>query len=152
MILSFQSFLKNFGQTIESIVRITLLSRIKVKLPPEIKKNAQAIILGNGPSLQHDLDTYPDFLVRKDLICVNHFPKTELFEAIQPSIFITGAPDLWLDDIEEKYVKQSKELFEAMNKKTNMAAVIFYSFRSKETLQMAKSDFRQLKHHHLLLQ
>jgi hypothetical protein len=132
MILAFQSFLKNLGQTIESIVRIILLSRIKVKSPCEIKKNDQVVILGNGPSLQHDLNTYPHFLPGKDLICVNHFPKTELFEAIQPSIFITGAPDLWLDDIEEKYVKQSKELFEAMNKKTNWPLSFFIPFEAKK--------------------
>lgn len=132
MILKFQTFLQKLGQTLESLIRITLLSRLRVRFPDDIKTHDSIVILGNGPSLQSDLQNYPDFLLHKNLICVNHFPKTDLYEELKPSIFITGAPDLWLDDIEERFVKQSKELFNNINQKTTWPLALFIPFEAKK--------------------
>lgn len=132
MILKFQSFLKKLGQTFESFIRIALLSRFNTRFPKDIKSMDSLIILGNGPSLQSDLQNHQDFLLHKDLICVNHFPKTQLYELLKPSIFITGAPDLWLDDIEDRFVNQSKELFDSLNKKTTWPLALFIPFEAKK--------------------
>lgn len=132
MILKIQAFIKNFGQTTESLIRIVLLSKFKIETISNIKKNDDALILGNGPSLRNDLKNYPEFLNNKDLICVNHFPKTDLYEKLQPSIYVTSAPDLWLDDIEEKYVAQSKELFDIMNQKTTWLISFFIPYEAKK--------------------
>ncbi len=132
MILRIQSFLKRLGQTVESIIRIILLSKFKIIIPEKSKIFDEVILLGNGPSLNRDLNLHQSFLKNKDLICVNHFPKTELYEKLKPSIFITGAPDLWLDDIEEKFVKQSKELFSSINQKTTWPLSFFIPHEAKK--------------------
>lgn len=138
MVLKIKSFLTKLGQTGESLIRLILLSKFKVETKNITKKNDTVLILGNGPSLRNDLTSYPEFLNNKDQICVNHLPKTDLYEKLKPSIYVTGAPDLWLDDIEEKYVVQSKELFEAMNKKTSWPLSFFIPYEAKKHLRWQK--------------
>ncbi len=135
--LSIKAFLQKLGQTLESILRIVLLSKFKVD-KHEKPSTTEILILGNGPSLTDDLKNYPTFLTNKTLICVNHFPKTDLYQKLKPSIYITGAPDLWLDDIEEKYVTQSKELFEAMQNKTTWPIAFYIPFEAKKNLRWQK--------------
>ncbi len=129
--LSIKAFLQKLGQTFESILRIVLLSKFNISIPCKLKYD-EILILGNGPSLTSDLTKYPEFLTNKELICVNHFPKTDLYKKLQPAIYITGAPDLWLDDIEEKYVSQSKELFDVMSKKTTWPILFFIPIEAKK--------------------
>ncbi len=132
MILKFQSFLQKLGQTFESFIRIALLSKLGVRIPKGIKNHDALIILGNGPSLKNEIETQIDFLSGKDLICVNHFPKTNLYEKLRPSFFVTGAPDLWLDDIEDKFVAQSKILFDVIKHKTMWPLTLFIPFEAKK--------------------
>jgi hypothetical protein len=132
MILSIQSFLKKLGQTIESIVRILLLSRLVAKFDVKKKTSDAVIIMGNGPSLLQDITEYKEFLAGKDLVCVNHFPKTELYQQLQPATFVTAAPDLWLDHIDEKFVKQSRQLFEQIFLKTSWPLAFFIPFEAKK--------------------
>ncbi len=135
MVLKIKAFLTQLGQTIESIIRIVLLSKFNIDTKSTKRKNDGVLILGNGPSLRNDLTNYPKFLNHKDLVCVNHFPKTELYEKLQPAIYVTGAPDLWLDDIEEKYVTQSKALFDVMNQKTSWPLAFFIPYEAKKHLR-----------------
>lgn len=132
MVLKIKSFLTKLGQTTESIIRIVLLSKFKIEFKNILRKNDEVLILGNGPSLRDDLNKYPKFLDHQDLVCVNHFPKTDLYEQLKPSIYVTGAPDLWLDDIDEKYVIQSKELFDAMRKRTTWPLSFFMPFEARK--------------------
>jgi len=132
MILRIQSFLKCLGQTAESVIRILLLSKFKVRLKSISIKQQEVIILGNGPSLTDDLENNIGFLKNKDLVCVNHFPKTELYERLRPSYFVTSAPDLWLDNIEPKFVKSSKKLFEQINMKTCWPLTLFIPLEAKK--------------------
>ncbi len=138
MILQIQAFLKHLGNTIESVIRIVFLSKLRLDLSSKGKENSEILVLGNGPSLQDDLQNYPQFTKGKDLVCVNHFPKTPLYEKLKPVIYITGAPDLWLDDIEEKYVEQSKELFDAMRQKTNWPLSLYIPYEAKKHMRWQK--------------
>ena len=130
MVLRVQSFLSNLGAVISSIVRIVLLSSWRVQLA---KRNRDTcVILANGPSLGKSINENKDFLQDKDLICVNHFPSTEYYEQLRPSYYVTSAPDLWLDEIDEFFVNQSNGLFTTMDEKTSWPLFFHIPYESRK--------------------
>jgi hypothetical protein len=129
IVLSIQNFIKKLFQVVESVIRILLMSKFNSSLP-QTKKSPECIILGNGPSLKHDLETFPSFLNQKDLICVNHFPSSDLYEKVRPGTYITSAPDLWLDNIEARFVNQSKILFDDIHRKTTWPLEFYIPFEA----------------------
>jgi len=127
---SIQVFLENILFSMLSVLKIIIQSKaIKIK---SNSTSLELVILGNGPSLNKQIFNHIKFLDNKDLICVNHFPKTTYYEKLKPAYYVTGAPDLWLDDIEEKFVISSKLLFEAMAEKTNWPLSFFIPFEAKK--------------------
>jgi len=130
-ILAIQSFFDNLGKTFATFARIFLLSKWNVK----IKKQAQtkeAIILGNGPSLNTMIAENIDFLSDKELVCVNHFPITNFYIQLKPKYYMTSAPDLWLDSIDSHFVEASNKLFNAMCEKTAWELQFFIPFEAQK--------------------
>jgi hypothetical protein len=127
-LLSIQDFARKLSQVVETLVRIALLSRFRVTIPETDQE--ECILLGNGPSLKQDLEKYAHFPEGKDLICVNHFPSTDLFEKLKPATYITSAPDLWLDDIDKRFVNQSKVLFDNLARRTTWPLEFYIPFEA----------------------
>lgn len=128
LLLSIQDFIKKLFQVIETLARVIFLTRFSVDVPAA--KSKTCLILGNGPSLRADLKKYPSFLKDKDLICVNHFPSTDLYEQLKPAVYVTSAPDLWLDDIDDRFVSQSKALFDTMAARTKWPLEFYIPFEA----------------------
>lgn len=131
VILKIQAFLENFWKAFSSVARIVLLSKWRVK----IKKQTQArelVLLGNGPSLHQMIADYSHFLSGKDLICVNHFPVTDYYEQLKPAIYMASAPDLWLEDIDQKFIDQSIRLFDAIAQKTSWHLKLFFPYEARK--------------------
>lgn len=142
IILFLQDTVKKGFQALETIIRVLLLSKWRVKIPGRLKAE-DCVILGNGPSLKRDLQAFREFISGKDLVCVNHFPSSDLYEKLKPCIFVTTAPDLWLDDIDERFVKQSKILFDNLAKKTTWPLefyIPFEAFRHKRWLSQLSGN------------
>ena len=128
LLLSIQDFIKKLFQVIETLARVIFLTRFSVDVPAA--KSKTCLILGNGPSLRADLKKYPSFLKDKDLICVNHFPSTDLYEQLKPAVYVTSAPDLWLDDIDDRFVSQSKALFDTLAARTKWPLEFYIPFEA----------------------
>lgn len=130
-VLFIQNFIKSSLQVLESCVKIILLTKFNPRISTK-RTHDEVVILGNGPSLTTSLTNHPNFLAGKELICVNHFPSTELYTNLKPSIYITSAPDLWLDDIDEHFVSQSKILFDNIARKTTWPLEFYIPFEAKK--------------------
>ncbi len=130
-ILSIQNFIKASFQVLESCIKIVLLSKLNSKISLA-RKSDTVVVLGNGPSLTGSLVNHSGFLSGKELICVNHFPSTKLYTELKPTIYITSAPDLWLDDIDEQFVSQSKILFNNIADKTTWQIEFYIPYESKK--------------------
>ncbi len=131
LLIKIQYFIVRLLKIAESVLKILLWSK-RTDLS-EVKADfKEVVILGNGPSFKKMLSDYPDFLEGKDLICVNHFPSTEEYQKLQPKYFIASAEDLYYEDIEERFIEQSKKLFDAINEKTNWPLVLFFPFEARK--------------------
>ncbi|WP_109829796.1 hypothetical protein [Reichenbachiella versicolor] len=132
MLFVIKVWLENAWKTLVSILRVAFLSKYNVNLPKLAEKEQGLVILGNGPSLKSDLTNWIHTLDSKDIMCVNHFPITQEYIDLKPKYYITSAPDLWLDDIDEKFVIASKKLFETMAEVTDWSITFFIPFEAKK--------------------
>ena len=127
-----RDFLTNTLLSAISIVRLPVMAKWPKNKLFNLEGHQECILIGNGPSVREALSKIDDYRKNKLLICVNHFPTTDYYEKLKPSIYITSAPDLWLDDIDEKFIKQSNFLFDQMAKKTNWPLQLFIPFESRK--------------------
>jgi hypothetical protein len=96
------SFVSKGFNTCISIVKIILLSSFRVKLPQA--PTTSCIILGNGPSLNDDLQNNRDFLKKHPLVCVNGFSLSPEYATLQPSYYVMLDPRLWEFDDDVKKI------------------------------------------------
>lgn len=141
MTLKIQKFFSELGSGLLAIIKVVLLSKFRTEIRYSVRDKS-CIILGNGPSLESMLKEYPGFLESKDIICVNHFPSTSYYEKLKPAFYITSAPDLWLDNIDEKFIRQSDELFSAMARKTSWDIQFLVPFEA-ERYERWKKDLKE---------
>jgi len=132
MIIVIQKFIKNLGNTLETLIKIILLSKYSKTLP-SIGKEKTCIIMGNGPSLSESLKRQ-GFIENKVLFCVNYFPKTGKFEKLKPEYLVITAPELWLDDVDERFKTNSKVLFQTIANKVNWEFVLFIPTNARRYL------------------
>jgi len=118
IILNLKEFLTKFSSTLVSIFRIVVMSKFIVNLKQSAQRK-EIIVLGNGPSLKTLLEKHRDFLEGKELICVNTFPNTDLYEQLKPRYVIVGGPEFWINNIDEVYLKLRDDLYSDMVRKTS---------------------------------
>jgi hypothetical protein len=128
----FQIAIENFFKTLISIVKMALWVRGKGAKVTDFSVAQHFVILGNGPSLEEEIKDLNFERGNLELICVNHYPSTSLFETTKPKFYITGAPDLWLDDIEQTFVDNSNKLFNNIAEKTSWDFHLFIPLEAKE--------------------
>jgi hypothetical protein len=125
LVIRFSVWLKFLFKTLESRVKILIQSKNSSKFCEQKSDNTEFVILGNGPSLSSVILENRDFLEGKELICVNHFPVTDFYTELKPAYYLTIAYDLFLDDIDPKFVEASNRLFNAMVEKTTWKLKFF---------------------------
>lgn len=85
-------------------------------LMPIDKGTDQVIILGNGPSLNVSVDKYIDIIKNNDRIAVNFFGSSDLYEKIQPNLYVFADPAFFF--IPENQKESVTVLFENIRSKT----------------------------------
>ncbi len=121
----FQIFIENFYLSVLSLIKILFLSRFFIGKFKGLRKNdLECTILANGPSLSESR-TNAEFLNHKTFMGVNFFPETEMFDKLQPQYLVIAAPELWLEDVEEKFKENSRHLFETISTKVNWEMILF---------------------------
>lgn len=128
----FQIVLEDLVKTLISLLKIILLARLRGSKLSQITQAEHFIILGNGPSLDEEISGLDFSAPHLEQVCVNHFPSTPLFEIVKPRFYITSAPDLWLDDIEQSFVDNSNKLFNNIAHKTTWEFHLYIPFEAKK--------------------
>ena len=144
----FQKFVENFVFTCLSKIRILFVSDIFItRRKPVIINSKEAVILGNGPSLNKSIDNNPASLNNKDLVCVNFFPETAYYQQLKPRYYITGAPELWIDDVTNEWKSARNKLFTTIKDKTDWELIFLIPTlaRGKKEWQNILSANRNIK-------
>jgi len=102
IVVRLRDFVLDFTNTLVSLLRILVLSKRvqKIKVETSFK---EAVVLGNGPSLNQFLAEKSSFLDDKFKVCVNYFCRTKEFQALKPNLYVISSP--------EYFVKEEKKEF-----------------------------------------
>ena len=132
-------------QSLMSIAKVILLSRIKTKLPRG--KTNECIILANGPSLRKTLNEKLDFIVRgdKEIFAVNYFINSPFYEKVKPAYYVLNAPEFWIDTTTDMHKQNRKKLFTDLIAKTTWDMKIFVPFEAGKT-ELWKNLFDENRH------
>lgn len=129
---SLKAFIENLVNTLLSILRMTVFSR-PVKISSIISPTeSNLIILGNGPSLNGFLEKSENLILKKELLCVNHFAESDAYEKLKPKYYVLAAPEMWMDDVEEFHYRKGERLFSAITEKTQWPVVLFIPHNARK--------------------
>lgn len=107
--------MKWFGmlwQSLLSVVKIVLQSKLVTRLPGRFSNPDELLILANGPSLKRTVEESADFVRGKTLLAVNFCVTSPMFEQLKPELYLIADPLFWI--VPEK----REQLFRTMAEKT----------------------------------
>ncbi len=119
-------FLKNFFLTIFSLVQVTFKSRWFIKFPKAHEK--EIIVLGNGPSLNANLERDYNILLRNTLMCVNGFALSPYYEKLKPRYYVLADPAFWSETLPEERQKFINNTIQTISQKTTWPIILFLPF------------------------
>ena len=111
-------------QSLLSVVKIVLQSRLNTTLPTSFRNADELLILANGPSLNKTVQEAAGFIKGKTLLAVNFCVSSPMFEELKPELYLIADPLFWI--VPEKRV----QLFETMARKTVWAMCLFIPVRA----------------------
>ncbi|XOV66291.1 MAG: hypothetical protein ACFHU9_11695 [Fluviicola sp.] len=138
------TFIYNFLDSIQSILKIVILSR-RAGILSKKENVDKCIILGNGPSFIHTYKKYRTELMSLPTICVNHFAETEMYEDVKPQYYVVQSTIFFLpdDDIPAHYAKARNHLFQTIIDRTKWEMEILVPVlgrKSKEFQRILKEN------------
>lgn len=110
-----EKVMKWFGmlwQSLLSVVKIVLQSKLVTRLPGHFSNPDELLILANGPSLKRTVEESADFVRGKTLLAVNFCVTSPMFEQLKPELYLIADPLFWI--VPEK----REQLFRMMAEKT----------------------------------
>lgn len=110
----------------------SLLFPSKIEASPlkQIKHNSnRAVIIGNGPSLNESINNYKEEIINSDIICVNFFASTELYEELKPKVYVFADPEWFFTS--ERIKDSINNLFQNITDKTTWPMTIIVPLTAK---------------------
>ncbi|MGL4993648.1 MAG: hypothetical protein ACRC6R_05925 [Bacteroidales bacterium] len=118
--------------TLFSLLRIALFSRLKPSLPKTEKISEEIIILGNGPSFKDLIDQESEFWQSRERLMVNFSACSEWFDLVKPQNYLIADPLFW--ESEEK----CERLFGALSMKCKWPMNLFMPTKAYKSQRWQK--------------
>ena len=99
-------------QSLLSVVKIVLQSKLVTRLPGHFSNPDELLILANGPSLKRTVEESADFVRGKTLLAVNFCVTSPMFEQLKPELYLIADPLFWI------MPEKREQLFRTMAEKT----------------------------------
>ncbi len=131
LLVFIQTVVQKLSQSTASLLKVLLMSRFTSKLPET--NNKTLVILGNGPSLNYFLNEKKTFLKNKDVLAVNHFANTAIYEQIRPNFYILNIPEFWTDNVDNDVIKRRDKLIEDLINKTDWQLNLLLGVGAKQS-------------------
>lgn len=113
-------------QSLMSVVKVLLQSKWSTRLPASFSNPDELLVLANGPSLNHTVETASAFIQGKTLLAVNFCVTSPLYERLRPEIYLIADPLFWI--VPEKRAS----LFGTLALKTTWPVSLFVPVRARK--------------------
>ena len=122
--LKIQKALTDFVEIVLSLIRIIVLSKLKIEIPNP--GGEELLVLGNGPSLAVSLQENFQKIEKGPCLVVNNFAFSDFFEKIKPSFYVILAPEYFMSKPPtENHFFLRKKLFNILVSKVTWPLTLF---------------------------
>lgn len=123
----------NLFLSIISIIKVLILSRFKINISRYQAKNNACVILGNGPSLIRSIENAQ--FEEEDILCVNNFVSSHLYDELKPNIYVVGAPIFFKEEhtLPNEYIELRDAIFKGLVVKTKWALILMVPYVAKKS-------------------
>lgn len=121
-------FIKNLINTIISLFQMLRFLSLKCSLDKYSVYNGKPlVVMGNGPSLNDNINNHYSILSQCDICVVNDFGLSEKYELIRPNYYFFVDDMYWLEKEKTivKAIDNRNKLFDKLNNVTNWPMVVF---------------------------
>jgi hypothetical protein len=130
------AFFENLLQSVVSVVKVILLS--KLGLPKFANQKTNASILGNGPSLNQALTDNLGFLKETDIYCVNLFALSTVYASLKPQNYVLLDPAFFMFNEKNNSRQDIKKTFDVIIQDTDWSMRFFVPARSRNSYIVKK--------------
>lgn len=130
-------FFHNTLAAVSGTLKLLLKFKNSVILPFDSGKG-KLCILGNGPSLKHQMDDLL-FLETIDFMAVNYFACTDPFESFKPTHYVIASPQYWIKDKQQEWNTTRNQVFECMKEKVTWEMHLYVPVIAKSDKKWQKS-------------
>ena len=123
--------IRNLIRTVGLLLRVARKSRYPAKMSNDPLRGAVCFVLGNGPSLNTDINEELDIFRTGDTFCVNEFAETDLYKKIQPKYYVFADPFYWSSTPPELLMSSRNRLFGEILNKTSWPLTIYVPFEAE---------------------
>ena len=116
-----------------TILRIFLFSKWFKPKNNKSSEQKDIFILANGPSLNDEIaQLADDFFVERDVLVVNYFVFSDLYEKFKPKYYVLSAPDFFYDTPSLDFVENVDKLFSGLESRTTWKMTLYIPFLAKK--------------------
>lgn len=90
-----------------------------------LKTKNSLVVLGNGPSLDDDIERLDLLIPVSDFLCVNNFACSELYEKYRPDKYLFMDDYFFSKNAHPDWIKQRNSTFKSINEKTRWKLQIY---------------------------
>ena len=131
VVLRVMSKIKNLIRTAGLLLGVARRSRFPAKMSNDPLRSTVCFVLGNGPSLNTDINEELEIFRMGDIFCVNDFAETDLYENIQPKHYVFADPCYWLPALPEHLISSRNHLYGKILNKTSWPLTIYVPFEAQ---------------------
>jgi hypothetical protein len=131
LLVSIQAFIIDLLQTFATFGKILIGSGHFIR-PANYPGKDNCIILGNGPSLLESISLNKNNLDHYQLIAVNYFAESDIYQRIKPHIYILSAPEMWMEDVESDPYEKAEKLFQTLSTSTDWSLNLFIPYPARK--------------------
>lgn len=128
-----KSVLSTFRLLSQTILSLTLVAIFSKWFLPRVRRSGaknNCIVLGNGPSLSGQIDEVRSMRSSCDVLCVNEFPNSALYEEFKPEFHLLLDPYYW-EMIKGKPVANTERVMNAIITKTTWPITLVFPYEMK---------------------
>jgi hypothetical protein len=119
-----ERFFQNVYRSISGLLKVIILSKFRISLPSA--KEADCIVLGNGPSLKDTINEFKEIMKKTPLVCVNNFATSAEFHELKPTHYVILDPGFFIYKQRPDIVATFKELKNNTNWKVDLFVPYLY--------------------------
>jgi len=142
---TFQIFVENIVKTSLSILKIILMSDLKIHALKKDHSNKECYVLGNGPSLNNVLEKKLDVLKNSECFGVNFFWKSKFYNEIKPRYYVIVSTNYWVKGKIDANEVGRQQTFEFISNNTNWKMTLIVPAIARKHVEWKKIIARNKK-------